>query len=99
MRKIKKYVDMIDEELESAEEYSESYIEYKANADQQMASRFYDMANDELNHAITIHDLAVKEIEKINTVFNAPPEMREKWEKCHTDYIARMSRIKSMLGM
>lgn len=99
MRKIKKYVSMICEELESAEEYSECYIEYKANSDAQMSSRFYDMANDELNHAITIHDVAMKEIEKISSVFNAPPEMREKWDTAHSDYISRMSRVKSMLGM
>ena len=99
MRKIKKYVEMIDEELNSAEEYAESYIEYKANSDTQMANKFYDMANDELNHSITIHDVAMKEIEKISSVFNAPPEMREKWDKSHSDYIQRAARIKSMLGM
>ncbi len=99
MRKIKKYVDMIDEELTSAEEYAESYIECKANGDSQMSSRFYDMANDELNHSITIHDLAVKDIDKISAVFNAPPEMREKWEKSHQDFISRSAKIKSMLGM
>lgn len=99
MRKIKELVERIDDELTSAEEYAECYIDYKANNNTQMATRFYDMANDELNHAITIHDVAMKEIEKVNAVFNAPPEMREKWDKSHSDYIARNSRIKSMLGM
>lgn len=99
MRKIKKYVDIIEDELESAEEYAENYIEFKADGDQKLADRFYDMANDELNHAITIHELAVKDIDKISAVFSPPAEMREKWERSHQDYIAKTSRIKSMLGM
>lgn len=99
MKKIKKYVHLIKDELDSAESYAEQYIEYKSNGETQNASRFYDMANDELNHGITIHDVAVKEIEKISSIFNAPAEMREKWDNSHADYISRSARIKSMLGM
>jgi hypothetical protein len=51
MRAIKKFVDMIKEELESAEEYAEMYVEAKAKNDIPAANKYKEMANDELKHA------------------------------------------------
>lgn len=99
MRKIKELVGRIDDELNSAEEYAEKYIEYKADGDSSMASKFMEMASQEMSHANTMHDIAVKEIEKVSAVFNAPADMREKWDKSHAEYIQRASRIKSMINM
>lgn len=99
MRKIKELVERIDDELNSAEEYAEKFIEYKADGESSMAAKFQDMATQEMAHANTIHDLAVKEIEKVSAVFNAPAEMREKWEKSHAEYIQRSARIKSMINL
>lgn len=99
MRKIKELVERIDDELCSAEEYAERFIEYKADGENSMATKFQEMATQEMSHANTIHDIAVKEIEKVSAVFNAPAEMRERWDKSHTDYIARAARIKSMLNL
>lgn len=99
MRKIKELVERIDDELNSAEEYAEKFIEYKADGESSMATKFMDMASQEMSHATTMHDLAMKEIEKVSAVFNAPAEMREKWDKSHAEYIQRAARIKSMLNM
>ena len=99
MRKIKELVERIDDELNSAEEYAEKYIEYKADGDSSMATKFMEMASQEMNHANMMHDLAVKEIEKVSAVFNAPADMREKWDNSHAEYIQRASRIKSMINM
>lgn len=99
MRKIKELVERIDDELCSAEEYAERFIEYKADGETSMAAKFQEMASQEMTHATTIHDLAVKEIEKVSAVFNAPAEMRERWDKSHAEYIQRAARIKSMLNL
>lgn len=99
MRRIKELVERIDDELESAEEYAEKYIEYKADGDNAMASKFEQMAEQEMNHADMMHSVAVKEIEKVSAVYNAPADMREKWDKSHTEYIQRAARIKSMLNL
>lgn len=99
MRKIKELVERIDDELNSAEEYAEKFIEYKADGESSMAAKFQDMATQEMTHANTMHDLAVKEIEKVSAVFNAPAEMRERWEKSHAEYIQRSARIKSMINL
>lgn len=99
MRKIKELVERINDELNSAEEYAEKYIEYKADGENSMASKFMEMASQEMNHANMMHDLAVKEIEKVSAVFNAPADMREKWDNSHAEYIQRASKIKSMINM
>lgn len=99
MKKIKKLVDMIDEELCSAKEYAEKYIEFKSKNDISWANKFKEMSNDELIHAMNIHDLATKEIEELNKVFIAPVEMEEEWEHSHKEYIEKAAWIKQMLMM
>lgn len=98
MKRIKKLVKRIDDELCSAEYYAEKSVEYKIDGDSTMSQKFSGMAAEELNHAMTIHDVAVKEIEKISAVITPPADMREKWELSHADYIERVARIKSMIN-
>lgn len=99
MKSIKKYVHQIDDELESAEDYAEKYIEFKANGKGETADMYKTMAKQELDHSSNIHSIAVSEIEKISAVFTAPAEMREKWEMTHEDFIRRSSWVKQMLSM
>lgn len=99
MRAIKNYVEAIDEELESAKEYAEKYVEHKAKNDMQTASRYKEMANDELKHANYIHEWAVKEIQDLSKVYTAPVEMQEAWEKSHKVYVETVAWIKQMLAM
>ena len=99
MRKIQKYVKQICEELEGAKNYAECYVEYKAMGDSTWASRFKEMANNELRHAMFIHDLATQEIAQLNTVFTAPAEMQEAWDKSHVEYVEKEAWIKQMLAM
>lgn len=99
MKKIQCLVDMIDEELEGAKEYTEMYLDYKAKSDSTWANRFREMANDELKHATYIHELTVAEIELLQRAFTPPVEMEEKWEKAHKVYIEKTAWIKQMLGM
>lgn len=99
MRAIKKYVEAIDEELESAKEYAEKYVEHKAKNDMQTATRYKEMANDELKHANYIHEWAVKEIQDLSKVYTAPVEMQEAWEKSHKVYVETVAWIKQMLAM
>lgn len=100
MKKIKHLVDKINEEIEGAKEYAEMYVEYKAKGDNSgWANKFKDMAATELEHATTIHALAVKEIEEVSKVFKAPQEMLDAWDKSHKEYVERVAWIKQMLAM
>ena len=99
MKRIKKLVSKIDEELRGAEHYMEKAIEYKMDGENDMYKKFSQMASEELGHAMTIHDIAVKEIEKVQSVITPPADMREKWELAHADYIERAAKIKSYINM
>lgn len=98
MRKIKKYVKMIDDELHSAECYAEKYIEAKAYGEPS-AEKFRTFAQQEIEHGMFAHDLAMTEIEKISAVYTAPADMREKWELSHQNYVEKLARIKAMLNL
>ena len=63
MTRIKKLADEIMDELNSAKEYAEEYLSFKAKDNGQWANRYKEMAQDELKHASYIHDRAVQEIE------------------------------------
>lgn len=97
MKMIKDLVDKIDEELEGAKNYAEMYVEYKAKGDTAMASKFHSMAEDEIKHAMIIHDLATKTIEEVGKVFTAPPEMQEAWNKSHVAYVDKTAWIRKMM--
>lgn len=99
MRSIKKYVDHIEEEIESAKEYAEKYVELKAKGENSAASKYREMAEDELKHANYIHEFAVKEIEQLSKVYTPPVEMLEKWEHDHKKYVEAVGWIKQMLMM
>lgn len=97
MRKIKEYVDHIKEEVESAKEYAEKYIECKAKGNTQRANRYKEMASDELKHATYIHEWAVLEVEEISRVYKPPVDMMEKWEHEHKKFVEDVALIKKIL--
>lgn len=99
MRRIAELVAQLDDELEGAKNYAECYLDKKASADSMWASRYREMATDELKHANYIHDYAVAEIEKLRTVYTPPTEMEEKWSISHKKYIEKAAWIKQMLAM
>ena len=99
MKAIKKYVEQIEEEIEGAKEYAEKYVECKAADNIQSATRYKEMANDELKHAMYIHEWAVKKIEEISKIYTAPEGMMEVWEKAHKHYVEQVAWIRQMLAM
>lgn len=99
MTKIKKMADKIEDELCSAKEYAENYLSEKAKGNSQLANRYKEMANDEIKHAMYIHDIAVAEIESLRKIYTPPQRMLEKWEKSHAKYVEKTAWIKQMLSM
>ena len=91
--------DQIMEELDSAKEYAEEYLTFKAKGDGSWASRYKTMSEQELQHASYIHDRAVAEIDELRKVYTPPEEMMQKWEHDHREYIEKAAWIKQMLTM
>ena len=100
MKKIKKYVDGIRNELEDAKHYMEDALEYKAMGNQTRYARYKDMSMQELSHAMTLHEFAVQDIEQLKTVYSeVPSEMLDKWDKAHVDFVEKTAWIKQMQTM
>ena len=100
MKKIKKYVDGIRDELEDAKHYMEDALEYKAMGNQTRYTRYKDMSMQELSHAMTLHEFAVQDIEQLKTVYpEVPSEMLDKWDKAHIDFVEKTAWIKQMQAM
>ena len=100
MTKIKKYVDEIAEELHDAKHYMETALEYKAAGNITRYTRYKEMSMQELNHAMTLHEFAVQDIEALKAVYpDIPSEMQDKWDKSHVDFVEKTAWIKQMQAM
>ena len=99
MKQIAEKVRQISSELDDAQRYAEESLYRKAYGDSFGASRYKEMAQDELKHAGFVHDMAVQEIAKVENVYKAPADMQEQWEKSQSDYVQRAALVKQMLAM
>lgn len=99
MKKIQKLVDQMCEEIEGAKEYAECALEFKANGNTAWASKYKGMAEDELKHAMIIHDRATEEIATLSKVYTPQVEMEEKWSTAHKGYVEKAAWVKQMLSM
>lgn len=99
MRKIKRLVDQINEELEGAKDYAEKYVEAKVKGDATWANRYKEMAQDELKHAMYLHESVTALIAEVSKAVTPPPEMMEKWNAEHVLYVDHAAWIKQMLQL
>jgi hypothetical protein len=99
MTDIKRYVEDIDGELESAKAYAEKYLDLKSMNDSSNATRYREMALDELKHAGYIHDYAVSVIDRLKEVYTPPADMEDEWTRAHKKYYEQTAWIKQMLAM
>lgn len=99
MKKIQKLADQMCEEIQSAQDYAECYLDYKAKGNSTWASKYKGMAEDELKHAMIIHDRTVEEIGVLSKVYTPPVEMEEKWNQEHKKYVEKAAFVKMLLAM
>ena len=105
MKKIKKYVEDIAEELESAKCYMEKALEYKSMGNNLPRSMdryngYKTMSVQELEHAMRLHQYAAEDIEQLRTVYpEIPQEMQDEWDHAHVEYVEKAAWIKQMQSM
>ena len=100
MTKIKKYVDEIAEELDSAKCYMEKALEWKAAGNATRYARYKEMSIQELAHATSLHEFAVQDIEQLKTVYpEIPLEMQDKWDRSHAEFVEKAAWIRQMQAM
>jgi hypothetical protein len=99
MKIIRKYVEQISEEVEGAMDYAERFVEQKAMGRTARASKFREMANDELNHAHNIRDMATEDIAGLNSMGALSVEDDEKWSAALKKCIEKIALIKQILSL
>lgn len=100
MTKIKRYVDGIAEELESAKDYMEKALENKTVGNTNRYTKYKEMSVQELSHAMALHEFAAQDIEQLKTVYpEIPTKMLEKWDRSHKEYVEKAAWIKQMQAM
>ena len=100
MKKIKDYVDKIDDELNGAKEYIEKALWYKSKGDANRYEKYKTMSVQELGHAMNIHQFAVEDIETLEKNYpDIPQKMLDSWDKSHNEFIERTAWIKQMQAL
>lgn len=99
MRKVLEYLEQMNDELISAKDYAESYLQLKVEGDQNWSVKYKTMAEDELRHALNFRELITQSMDKIKAVYTPPIELIESVEKSNSYYVEKVAWIKQMLAM
>lgn len=99
MKTIEKMVEHINEELEGAKEYAEKYIDSKARGNMARATKYKEMASDELRHASYIRDFAVEDIDGIKKVYQLDVDTDDMWHHANKKFVECMAIIRQMIAM
>lgn len=99
MKIIKKLSDMIEDELEGAEHYIKSALEYKDEYPE-LAKTFAMLSEEEMGHMAKLHKAVVVLIENYREEKGEPPaDMMAVYEYLHKKHIDKAAQIKVMQKM
>lgn len=99
MKLIEKLSDMIEDELDGAEEYIKCALKHKSDR-RGLADVFYTLSTEEMRHMNALHGEVVKIIEKYRSEKGEPPvEMKAVYDYLHEKQIERAGEIKALQTM
>lgn len=99
MKIIRELSEMISEEIDDAEKYIRHAIECKVD-DKQLASVFYDLSVQEMNHMAILHGEVARIIQEYKDANGNPPkEMLAVYEYLHKKQIDHAAEVKAMQGL
>lgn len=99
---IYKLYKQADEELKGSENYIERAENSKDKEDEKI---YYDMANDEMKHAVYLVDMAKRKTEKLSEYANKEgPEnlsigVMDIIKDMHTEYMQHMAKVKELMNI
>lgn len=94
MRLIKELTEMIEEEIEGAENYVKEAIKLK-HEHPSLAKTLYDISNQEMTHIDMLHAEVVKLIEEHRRTHGEPPApMMAIYEYLHEKHIDKVNKIR-----
>ena len=96
MKLIQKFTELIEDELESAENYIRMAIKHKED-NPKLAKALADISNDELRHMGILHDEVVEVIaEHRRTAGEPPASMLAVYNYLHERHIDKANKIKML---
>lgn len=99
MKQIKEIVELIEDELEGAEEYAKKATKYK-DQDKTLADVYARLAQTEMTHVDTLHDQAVRLInEQKKAGVQVPASMQAIWDWEHGKQVDTAARVKSLMAV
>lgn len=94
MKIIQELSEMIEEELEGAENYVKLAIHYKAE-NPSLASTFYEISTQEMRHVTMLHEEVVKCIKSYREKHGDPPQaMQAVYDWLHKKHIEEATDVK-----
>ncbi|MBO5969349.1 MAG: hypothetical protein J6S14_12715 [Clostridia bacterium] len=98
MKVIQELSEMIEEEIEGAEEYAKGAVHFK-ESNPTLAKTFYDISVDEVKHIGLLHEEVKKIIEAHRKEHGEPPAaMIAVYDYLHKKHMEKVSHIKVMQG-
>lgn len=94
MKTIHKMRCLIEDEVDSAMDYAEKYLEYK-NSKPSWASMYSEMAKQELTHSEYLTTIATEAMSDIAWI---PEEDKEAFDKCQKRAMEKNAMVKLMLS-
>ena len=92
---IKRISEMIEDELEGAEEYAKCAVKWKEE-NPLLAKVFYDISLDELKHVSLLHTEVVRMIEEHRRTHGEPPAaMTAVWDYMHERHIEEANEVRN----
>ena len=99
MKEIKKLEDQIGEELHDAKKYIKCALNYKEE-NKPLADMYYKLANDEMGHMNTLHEMVVDIIQDYRDEHGEPPaEMMAVYNYIHEKHIDKAKDVKMLISM
>ena len=104
MKEIKNIVCYIKEELQDSKKYLDKAADAKAQGSMEIYQTAYKLGQEELNHALSWHDVAVNLINRKKQEMQAkgeqvPQFMLDMWNDEHKYYIEEAAKLKYMIEL
>lgn len=97
MLTIKEYGDNLTEEIDGAVKYAELYICCKINGDTTNATKYKEMANDEMKHASFFDTQGDSLVTVIKKNISDPEMFLDDWEWAKSQYAKNLAYVKRLL--
>ena len=99
MKLIRKLCDMIEDEIDGAEEYIELSLKLK-DEDPTLARSFFNLSLQEMEHMSILHNAVVGVIEKYREEHGEPPAaMQAVYDYVHEKHIDRAGKVKALQSL